>query len=136
MRYTFSRDERLRSAKIIDLVYRKGVSGYIYPFRFSYVKTRQTGLNPTAQVLIAVSKRRIRKAVDRNLVRRRIREAYRLNKSILLGPLSLSQSDLAVAFTYIAGGIESYQEIERKLVLLLRDIAERVSAESSQSKEL
>lgn len=136
MRYTFSRDERLRSAKIINQVYRKGVSGYIYPFRYSYIKTGQSGLNPTAQVLIAVSKRRIRKAVDRNLVRRRIREAYRLNKSILHSPLSQSRSDLAIAFTYIAGGIESYQEIERKLVLLLRDIAERVSAESSQSKEL
>lgn len=125
MRYTFKRDERLRSPKTISEIYKQGVSGYLYPFRYSYLASLNSEGFPPARIMIAISKRRIRRAVDRNLIRRRIREAFRINKALLSQPLQDSGVRVDLIITCIAGQIESWQEIERKIVLLLQDIAKK-----------
>ena len=63
------------------------------------------------QILISVPKRNFKRAVDRNLLKRRIREAYRLNKSILV-----DNEKLLIAYIYTAKEILAYAEIEKKLV--------------------
>jgi len=77
--YTFRKEERLCSRKHLDLLFKKGSSFLLYPFRISYMFINEAAHVP-AQVVINVPKKRYKRAVDRNLLKRRIREAYRLNK--------------------------------------------------------
>jgi ribonuclease P protein component len=133
MSNTFRRSERLRSLSTIRMLYKRGIAGYIYPFRFSFLKRDVISSNqPYAEILIAVSRRRLSRAVDRNLIKRRVREAYRLNKAVLVTPLSEREVHLAVMITYIADGVESWEVIEKKIILLLREIANRALAEGSR----
>jgi len=80
--YSFPREERLRSKKLISELFRTGSSFNLYPLRFVLLKHPEHSETP-AQVLISVSKKYFKKAVDRNRLKRQIREAYRLNKYIL-----------------------------------------------------
>ncbi len=67
------------------------------------------------QVLFSVPKRQFKHAVDRNLIRRRMKEAYRLNKSLLSGTFS-------IAFIYIGKEIEKYEVIEKGMKSALRKV--------------
>ena len=77
--YTFKKEERLCSRKHLDLLFKNGSSFLLYPFRVSYLFVEEPA-SVQAQVVINVPKKRYKRAVDRNLLKRRIREAYRLNK--------------------------------------------------------
>ena len=77
--YTFTKEERLCSRKYLDLLFKNGSSFLLYPFRVSYLFIDESA-DVKAQVVINVPKKRYKRAVDRNLLKRRIREAYRLNK--------------------------------------------------------
>lgn len=125
MQNRFSREERLRSANEIKLVYNKGAGNVIYPFRYSFLHIDKSDKVPV-KVLFAVSKKRIKKAVQRNLIKRRMREAYRLNKNILAVHSSMVNSTVYLIITYIADDILLYQQIEEKIVLLLRSIADHL----------
>ncbi|TCD08241.1 ribonuclease P protein component [Pedobacter frigidisoli] len=77
--YTFKKEERLCSRKHLDLLFKNGSSFLLYPFRVSYLFVNEPAA-VQVQVVINVPKKRYKRAVDRNLLKRRIREAYRLNK--------------------------------------------------------
>ena len=72
-------------------------------------------------ILISVSKKNFKRAVDRNLIRRRIREAYRLNKSLIFSK-SVRPLPAYVAFLYTAKTILSFEEIEKGTKLALRKL--------------
>ena len=115
---TFKKHERLAGQKITDKLFTQGKSFKVEPFRMIWLVQEQTALFP-AQVLISVSKKRIKKAVDRNLIKRRIREAYRKNKNKLYQFLDQNEIKCVFAILYNSDIIESYQEIEEKINLLL-----------------
>ncbi|WP_316737641.1 ribonuclease P protein component [Pedobacter aquatilis] len=77
--YTFRKEERLCSRKHLELLFKNGSSFLLYPFRVSYIFIEDK-IDVPVQVVINVPKKRYKRAVDRNLLKRRIREAYRLNK--------------------------------------------------------
>jgi len=93
-------------------------------------ETRSGGTSDRSQpseihpaILIVVSKRNFKRAVDRNLLRRRIREAYRLNKSILFRAEDQSkQPPAAIAFLYTAKAKISFEEIEKGMKLALQKL--------------
>lgn len=124
MRQTFKKAERLNSKKVIDRLFKKGSSEtgsvFSYPFRVLYLRAEE----PTAAlpaVLISVSKRQFKRAVDRNLIKRRIREAYRLNKSLLFAGETPSPPAY-IAFVYVAKEILPFDELEKKLKFVLRQV--------------
>ena len=115
---TFKKSERLSSKKLIKELFDRGSSFYIYPFKIYWLP--QVTLNEPNQLLFSVPKRNFKKAVDRNLIKRRIREAYRLNKQ----SLGINNS-LLIAYIYTAKSKLSYSEIEDKLKQTLKRLHEK-----------
>ena len=110
--YSFPKEERLRSKKVIAELFRKGSSFNLYPLRFVFLKTTQTQTS-FPQVLVSVSKKHFKKAVDRNRIKRQLREVYRLNKHQLL--LSGTCSIQVLGIIYIGKEKNSFELIQKKL---------------------
>jgi ribonuclease P protein component len=112
---TFNKEERLCSRKLIDLLFKNGSSFLLYPFRISYLLT-DTALKFPAQVVINVSKKRYKRAVDRNLIKRRVREAYRIKKQLELYTL-LEQHNMALLLSvqFVGKTIYDHSFFEKKL---------------------
>lgn len=112
--YSFSKEERLCSVKLIDKLFHSGSSFLLYPFRIIWLKETLPAGTPV-QVLISVPKKKFKRAVDRNLLKRRIREIYRLQKSDELYPFLTEHSlTLILGINYIGNEIGDYAFMERK----------------------
>ena len=97
----------------------------IFPIRVVYMPIEQGEVPAT--ILISVSKRRFKRAVKRNRVKRQIREAYRKNKGGLWQALEEKEQGVAVAFIYLSNELFSSAEIENKVKILLARIAEKLA---------
>ncbi|MEH0158483.1 ribonuclease P protein component [Limibacter armeniacum] len=121
-RYTFSKKEKLKSKKVIQELFVKGSSTFLYPFKLYYQPFKQDeyqDATPYPQMLVSVSKRNFKKAVDRNRIKRQVREAYRLNKHILQN----SETPLAaLGFVYVSKKQEPYSMIEKRMKALLKKL--------------
>ena len=112
----------MKSKSAIEQVYADGASVTSFPLRAIFVEQPQEVQDPTAAILINVSKKRFRHAVDRNLVKRRIREAYRTSKHQFVEALENSGKKLAVAIIYIDNKHNSTAFIRKKMTKLLESI--------------
>ena len=121
MAQTFTKDERLCSLKEINALVKDGHVLFQYPFRVSYL-TKEENCN---KLLISVPKKSFKRAVQRNLLKRRIRESYRKNKDLLLLPTGIKTNIMLV---YVSKDILEYKYIESKI----RDILGKVSKAVAQ----
>ena len=122
------------SRTAIDMLFAGGRSVVAYPLRAVVAVKRcgdDTGSEPgqdiVAKFMITVPKKKIRTAVGRVLVRRRIREAYRLNRSILAQALQPAGSVAEIAFLYMDTSIADYATIEASMKKLLSKISSQVA---------
>lgn len=118
-RNTFKKSERLCSRILIDSLF-QGASHSVsaYPIRAIFLPVApetQTGVS----VLISVPKKRFHDAVDRNRVKRQIREAYRKNKHTLVEQATALGKGLLIAFVYVSDKIETTDYIEKRMTRLL-----------------
>ena len=111
--FSLKKNERLRSKNDIDKLFTSGESFVIYPFRIVY-KFSDSNSSFKASILSIIPKKRFKRAVKRNLLRRRTREAYRLNKDTLLDNLPNNRT-LNIAFLYISNELYDYSVIEKKM---------------------
>ena len=109
--HTFPKSERMVSTKDIELLFSSPESQFLggWPLRAVYRETDH-GEEPL-MVLISVSKRHLRHAVDRNRAKRQMREAYRLKKQILRGPLLESGRHFHVALIWLANGPQPSDQV-------------------------
>ncbi|MBE6291758.1 MAG: ribonuclease P protein component [Bacteroidales bacterium] len=118
----FKKEERLCSRTLIDFLFQEGnYSAKVYPIRAVFMSTenhQQEGVS----VLISVPKKRLRHAIDRNRVKRQLREAYRKNKHTLTEQVRQSGKGLAIVFIYVSTEIEPSNRIEKRMVQLLDKI--------------
>jgi ribonuclease P protein component len=125
--HTFKKEERLCNKKLIDGLFHNGSSFLCYPFRASWMLS-DAGQQFPVQVLFAVAKKRYKRAVDRNLLKRLMREAYRLNKqSLLYSPLTDVDKRIVLSIGYIGKEISDYSFIEKKMLKLLAQLGAEVS---------
>lgn len=115
--FTFPKKEKLKSKVVIDRLFKEGVSKFKYPFKVLFLEQVPQG-NSFPQVLISVSKRNFKHAVDRNRIKRLIREAYRLQKAELLA-LFLSKPAY-IAILYTSKEEIPLEELKKKLYLIIK----------------
>jgi len=117
MRHTFKKHERLHGKVTIDSLFLHGNSFFLYPFVFYHQNVPTTDVSPICTVLFSVSKRKISHATQRNLVRRRMREAFRKNKHLFYSKITtLTTNNLHLAFVYVSNEVLKYATIEKKMV--------------------
>lgn len=117
--------EKLKSKKIIDLLFSQGKSVSKYPLRLVYVQ-HDFDENVPLKMGVSVSKKYFKKAVDRNYFKRVLRECYRLNKFLLTSNLD---KKYCIMFFYQTSEKLSYQEIEEKSKLLFEKFRKAIVAE-------
>ena len=122
---TFPLKEHLKSKSIIEQLYANGTSVTAFPLRAVFLEQESEKQEPTAAILISVAKKRFRHAVDRNLVKRRIREAYRTSKHPFVEALENNGKKMAVAILYIDTRHNSTSFIRRKMEKLLEGIIKK-----------
>lgn len=123
---TLRKPERLDKKKIIEKMFAGGSRSFsMYPLRVVYLPVEEQ--DAQVSILVSVSKRHFKRAVKRNRVKRQIREAYRLNKHLLITPLQRHGSPrLAVAFLYLSNELTSTSLIAERMRTALTRIAEQV----------
>ncbi len=125
---TFRKPERMVSQKLIDELFGGGHSHSLaaFPLRMVYmVRERQQGAEPV-QLLVSVPKKHLHHAVDRNRTKRQLREAYRLNKHLVLDALP-ADKQLAVALVWLSDRLQPTDRVVRpRVVNLLRRMTEKL----------
>lgn len=124
-RYSFPKQERLYLREDIKTLFYQRKGFLVYPFRvlFNRKSTLEDG---GVAVLINVPKRKIRKAHDRNKIKRRTKEAYRLEKERLLSLKKGKEGTLHVAILYIASEVLAYKVIERAMRKIVTGLSEEM----------
>jgi ribonuclease P protein component len=123
--YSFPRPGRLRSKKLIDELFQNGKMLTISPLKIWWLYSEFPMSSP-AQALFVVSKKNFPHAVDRNYTRRRLREAYRLQKAALFSKLSERKKHLLIAMQYSSTVKSDSQKIRRAMQQVLHKLAEHV----------
>lgn len=119
---TYGKHEKLKSRKLIEELFKKGKSINASPIKAIYNVNAEISDCPI-KVGVSVPKRNIKLAVNRNLIKRRMREAYRLNNQALKLMCKESKG-LNIMFIYHSSQILSYQEIESKIKVILRRLTQ------------
>jgi ribonuclease P protein component len=118
IRYTLGKEERLKSRKAIELLFKRGKAFSIFPLRVLYIiepailTDNKNGLRTG----FSVSTKNFSKAVERNRIKRLMREAYRLQKNDLAEQLKNGNNNWSVFFIYTAKEIPDYKTISDKIL--------------------
>ncbi len=143
-RLTLRKGEKLRHRSLVDPLFREGESIYEFPLRLTWRRIDLSSLQDSfcdhvperidhVQMLITVPKKKRKHAVDRVLMRRRIREAYRINRQELKDAAKgiPNHGTLSMAFIYLHDKNMPYANIERKMHSLLNKLKIRILKDSA-----
>jgi ribonuclease P protein component len=129
MRNTLGKQERLKSKKLIEKLYAEGDSVKTFPLRMMYVQTAHTSEFP-CQVGVSVAKRNYKLAVDRNRLKRLMRETYRLQKQIVYNNLD---KPYVFMISYIGREEIKYEDLYLKMEKLLTLFIDKVKVKADES---
>jgi ribonuclease P protein component len=118
---SFHKTERLKSRKSIESLFKEGSVHKAYPFIVLFREVKD--IKFPALMTVAVPKKKIRNATDRNLIKRRAREVYRQQKSELYKSLEEQSKMMELVFLYQSNQIEEYTSIERSIEKLMKKLS-------------
>lgn len=121
MSYTFPKEEKLKSRKTIERLFTEGKSFKKYPVKVFYISVENA---ETTQAAFAVPKRNFKLAVQRNRIKRQLREAYRINKQELAVN---NGKKFALLFLYLGREKPKYDLLEQSVISLLKKLKDENS---------
>ena len=124
---TLKKSEILCSHKQIEYLLQHGYGFVEYPFKITWRKVQQS--DQPVKVAFSVPKKKYKKAVHRNLLKRRMREAYRQNKEDLLKHLISENQNIHLFFVYIDKEIRDYHSINTKIIVTLSRLIKEINRE-------
>ena len=124
-----SKAERIHSRLVVESLFSgRNSSIAVYPLRIVWTTTESTDADsaPSASILISVPKKRMHHAVDRNRMKRMVREAYRLNKQLFLSRLEGSNRHVDIAFICIADNMPASSQVSKSVIKALARISDTI----------
>ncbi len=132
--FSLHKSEKLCSRTAVNRLFAEGSQAKAYPLRAVYAESQRTYGAP-AQFMITIPKKKIHTAVGRVLLRRRVREAYRLNRHLLNPTLAATGKRVDIAFIYVSDEEKSYASIEKRVCAILSAVAASFSEERPTAPE-
>ncbi len=130
-KYTFNKQERLNKKVEINKLFSESYSFTIYPLRFLYVINNDPENSVPVKLLVSVPKRIHKRAVKRNLLKRRIKEAYRKIKPSFLEETLFKKTKINLAIIYTSNEVLPYNEINKKVNLGIKKLLTEVERRES-----
>ncbi|WP_315898168.1 ribonuclease P protein component [Chitinophaga pinensis] len=124
--YSFNKEERLKSRKLIETLFREGKAFSVFPYRIVYMQVDQPLSKYPVQVGFSASTKRFPHAVDRNRVKRLTRECWRLQKQEFYNTLQQQSRQLLVFFIYTDKKIAPYATLHHKISVILKKLEKEV----------
>lgn len=132
--YTYSKKEKLCSPEVISRLFEDGLSFYSEPFRIVWMQNQYKQPFPTLSA-ISVRKKSMKKAVHRNRTKRRMREAWRMNKNILYKQLTDLDTQILLMIIYTGDRVPDYSYTEEKMEVLVKKFSLHLKALSERKKK-
>lgn len=123
-KFTLPKQERLSLKRYMDVLFKDGQSFVAYPFRLIYYCTEEV-LPARVSVLVSVPKKKFKRAVKRNHIKRLLREAYRLHKYELIDPVTGKNKYMMVAFLFLDKELPSFENVEKSVKKAVRLLIEK-----------
>jgi len=121
--YSFKKEERLCSKKFLTELFDNGSSFLVYPYRVIWLKSPNQNQPFPIQVVISVPKKRFKSAVDRNLIKRRTKEIYRMGKEEQLYPaVNSHQKKILLGLSYVGKEIHDFDYLQQKIHNLFKTL--------------
>ena len=128
-KFTYQKKDKLKSRKQMQFLFSKGTAITIHPIRLLYtIEKEEAGIfsNGLLQAGVGAPSRQFRKAVQRNKVKRLLREGYRLEKPNFTNSISITNTRLNLFFLYVDAHVQTQQEIQATIKLLLQKLADKL----------
>jgi len=122
---SFAKAEHLCGEKRITKLFTRGDAFIAYPLRVVYLIEPRNDM-ASASIMVSVPKKRFKRAVKRNRLKRLMRESYRLNKQELIEALDDKQLQIHVAFNYVSDDVLDFEAVEKKMKIALERLKEKV----------
>ena len=124
--FTYNKHEKLKSRKLLQQLFATARSFSVFPVKVFYMPLDEA-VEKTVQVGVGVSARNFRKAVDRNRIKRVLRECYRLNKTVLHEAVNDKKKPLAVFILYLGKELPEYALLDEKMKLALTKLVSNIA---------
>ncbi len=127
--FTYQKKDKLKSRKQTQFLFSKGTAITMHPIRLLYtIEKVEAGIFPNGllQAGVGAPSRQFRKAVQRNRVKRLLREGYRLEKPNFTNSISLTNTRLNLFFLYVDVNVQTQQQIQTSIKLILQKLADKL----------